>query len=343
MDRWILLGQDGAEAAEKLAEVVGDNRPILEKLQDVEYLKELAIQGGMKLAGAIAIFLIGKLVAKFVAGMFRRLLERSKCDPTLVGFFGNIAYAVLMVIVVMAALDFLGVPVSGVAGVLAGAGLAVALALQGSLGNFASGVMMVFFKPIAVGDLVNAGGTFGVVKEIGLFATIFETPDGKKVIVPNGSITSDNIENFSANGRIRVEMTFGIGYEDDIRAAKDVMMGILKDDPNVLDDPAPTVAVRELADSSVNFAVFPWCKPEHYWDVFFDTHEAIKMALDGAGISIPFPAAGHPHRVVWPTRAGRPYPGSTRPGAGGVIRVLHVDGPNPLPPEVLPPAAAAEG
>ncbi len=272
---------------------------LLQKLTDPQWLQNTGVTWGGKLLTVLAIFVIGKWVAGMASRVLQKICRRSKLDETLVTFTGNIAYGLLMVFVVLAALDKMGVNVTSVAAILAAAGFAVGMALQGSLGNFAAGVMLVFFKPIGVGDLVEAGGTFGVVDELGLFATTFTTPDGKRVIVPNGTITAANITNLSANGRIRVEMTMGIGYEDDIRKAKEIMMGVLERDPQVLKDPAPSVAVSELADSSVNFAVFPWCHPDHYWDVRFNTHERIKLALDDAGISIPFPQQDvHMHQAA---------------------------------------------
>ncbi len=266
---------------------------------DPKLLGEFGMTFGKSLLVAGVIFLVGRWVATLIDAIFRRVLRKAKVEETLVSFFGNIVHALLLVFVVLAALEELGVDTTSASAIIAAAGLAVGFALQGSLGNFAAGVMMVFFKPVKVGDLVAAGGTFGHVKEIALFATIIETPGGKKVIVPNSGITGGNIENWSAYGRVRVEMTFGIGYDDDIDKAKSVMMSILEADPRILKDPAPTVAVSGHGASSVDFACFPWVHPDNYWGVWFDTHEAVKKAFDEAGVSIPFPQRDvHLHQVT---------------------------------------------
>ncbi len=282
---WIVLAQ-GVENAVAAADESGS---IMDTLKDPEKLAELGLGLGKSLLAAALIFLIGKWVAGIVTNILRKVMRRAKIDETLVGFFANIAHGLLMVFVVLAALEQLGVDTKGIAAIIAAAGFAIAFALQGSLGNFAAGVMLVFFQPFKVGDKIKAGGAFGDVQEIGLFATTIHTADGKRVIVPNGAITADNITNLTVNGAIRVEMTFGIGYDDDIDQAKAVMMRILEADPRVVADPAPTVAVSGHGDSSVNFACFPWCAATDYWGVWFDTHEAVKKAFDEAGVSIPFP------------------------------------------------------
>ena len=177
--------------------------------------------------------------------------------------------------------------------------LAIGFALQGSLANFASGVMLVIFRPFKTGDYVEAGGSSGSVEEITIFNTVLKTPDNKKVIVPNSKITADNITNYSAQEVRRIDMVFGIGYDDDLRRAKQSLEQMLAEDERVLKEPAPLVAVLELADSSVNFAVRPWVKREHYWDVHFDLTEKVKLAFDEQGISIPFPQTDvHLHQVT---------------------------------------------
>jgi small conductance mechanosensitive channel len=183
--------------------------------------------------------------------------------------------------------------------IIGAAGLAVAFALQGALGNFASGVMLIMFRPFKVGDFVEAAGTMGVISEVQVFATVLTTPDNKKIIVPNGAITSGNIVNYSANDTRRIDLVFGIGYEDDMKKAKGIIEEVLKKDDRILDDPAPKIALLELADSSVNFAVRPWVKTEDYWNVYFDLNETIKREFDEKGVSIPFPQRDiHVHQVA---------------------------------------------
>ena len=266
---------------------------------DPKVLGEFAITFGKSLLVAIVIFVVGRWVAGLVDTLFRRVLRKANVEETLVSFFGNIVHGLLLVFVVLAALEELGVDTTSASAIIAAAGLAVGFALQGSLGNFAAGVMMVFFKPIKVGDLVEAGGTFGHVREIALFATVIETPGGKRVTVPNAGITGGNIENWSTYGRVRVEMTFGIGYDDDIDRAKETLREVLAADRRVLAEPAPVVAVKGHGASSVDLACYPWCDPADYWGVWFDTHEAVKKAFDARGISIPFPQRDvHLHTVA---------------------------------------------
>tara|TARA_R110002049_G_C9097619_1_gene556757 strand:+ start:99 stop:689 length:591 start_codon:yes stop_codon:yes gene_type:complete len=188
-------------------------------------------------------------------------------------------------------LGTVGIETTSFAAILAAAGLAIGLALQGSLGNFAGGVLLMIFKPIKIGDLIEAQGELGVVKEIEIFTTKLLTPTNKEVIIPNGALSNGNIVNYSTEGKLRVDLTFGVGYDSDIKQTKDVLMTVLTSNAKILNDPAPTVNVSELADSSVNFAVRPWCTVADYWDVYFETHENVKNALDAAGIEIPYPHA----------------------------------------------------
>jgi len=298
MDFLYLLAQDGA-GADAGADAKLTDPETWRQYLDPKVLGDLGVQLGKNLLIAALIFLIGRMVASMLANVLRRALRRAKVEETLVGFFANIVHATLLVVVVLAALEQLGVKTTSVTAIIAAAGLAVGFALQGSLSNFAAGVMMIFFKPVRVGDLVQAGGTFGVVREVALFATIIDTPDGKRVIVPNAGITGGNIENLTMNGRIRVDMTFGIGYRSDIDRAKAIMLEILTKDPRVLQDPAPTVAMVAHADSSVNFVCRPWVVPGDYWSVWFDTHEAVKKAFDAQGVEIPFPQRDvHLHQVA---------------------------------------------
>ncbi len=255
----------------------------------VEGLIPMLADFGIDLVVAILIFVLGRIAVGLVAGGVRKAMTRGKTDPTLVGFVGNIVTAIGMAFVVIATINELGVQTAGLVAVLGAAGLAVGFALQGSLSNFASGVMLLIFRPINVGDYVEAGGTSGSVKDIGIFTTTLHTPDNKKVIVPNAQITSDTITNYSANDTRRVDLVAGIGYGDDIPRAKAVLERIAKEHELTLDDPAPMIELSNLGDSSVDFVVRPWVKTADYWRVYFDLTERIKTEFDKEGISIPFP------------------------------------------------------
>ncbi|MFT5462345.1 MAG: small conductance mechanosensitive channel [Planctomycetota bacterium] len=255
---------------------------------DPEKLMADAIPIVIKVALAAAIFIIGRMVARIVSKMVRKILTK-KADETLAQFLSSIVFMLLMVMVVIAALDQLGVETTGFAAILAAAGFAVGMALQGSLGNFAAGVMLMLFRPIKVGDFIEAGGTSGVVLEIGIFSTIMKTGDNKRIIVPNNNVTGGNITNYSAHDTRRVDLVFGIGYDDDLKQAKELLHTIVNEHPLILKDPEVTIAVSELADSSVNFVCRPWVKSSDYWGVLFDLTETVKLRFDAAGISIPFP------------------------------------------------------
>jgi len=244
---------------------------------------------GLNVIAAALIFFIGKWLAGFVANLLEKMMSKTKLDATLVSFVKHISYVGLLVFVVIASLGKLGVQTTSFIAVIGAAGLAVGLSLQGSLANFAAGVLLIIFKPFKVGDFIEGAGVVGTVKEVQIFVTIISTPDNKKVIIPNAKMTGDNITNFSAIDQRRVDMVFGISYNDDIRKAKEVLLGIVKADDRVLDDPEPVVAVSELGDSSVNLVCRPWVKPENYWVVYFDTLEKGKIELEAAGITIPFP------------------------------------------------------
>ena len=239
---------------------------------------------------ALLVFLIGKWVARRVTNLLVSVLRKVKgMDETLVKFLENIVYYILMVIVILTAVAELGVETTSFMAILGAAGLAVGLALQGSLGNFASGVMIILFKPFKVGDVVTAGGVTGSVKEVSIFNTIMITPDNQKVIVPNAAVTGGSIININANPTRRVDLVVGIGYDDDIKKAKDVLTTIVESDERVLKEEGITVAVSELADSSVNFVVRAWVNTPDYWGVKFDLTENIKVTFDKEGISIPYP------------------------------------------------------
>ena len=238
---------------------------------------------------ALVIFLIGRWIAKLIANIAEKAMIKAKIDPTLYRFAKNIVYLTLLIFAILAALAKVGIQTASFIAVLGAAGLAVGLALQGSLANFASGVLLAFFKPFRVGDFVEIGGKTGTVKEIHIFNTIINSPDNLRIILPNSQVTGGSITNYTVNGTRRVNLVIGISYEDDIKKAKEVIEKVLTDDERVLSDPAPLVAVKELADSSVNFVVRPWVKAADYWDIYFGMTERIKLALDANDITIPFP------------------------------------------------------
>lgn len=239
----------------------------------------------VKIIAALLIFLIGKWLVRRLTNLITKLMEKNKVDITLIRFLDSILYYTFMVMVVIAAAGQLGINTTSFLTIVGAAGLAIGLALKDSLSNFASGVMLVMFRPYKVNDYVDIGGVAGNVVSVSLFTTELNTPDNQKVIVPNASITS----NVTANPTRRVDLVIGIGYDDDIKKAKEVIQGVLADETRILPTPAPLIAVSELADSSVNFVVRPWVKTGDYWMVYFALHENIKLALDANGISIPFP------------------------------------------------------
>lgn len=243
----------------------------------------------INIALAIAIFFVGKIVIKMIIGLLRKLLSRSKMDNMLVNFVLSIANALLFLVVIVAALDQLGVDTTSLIAIVGAAGLAIGLSLQDSLKNFAAGVMLLVFKPFKEGDFVEAAGVSGVVEDISIFNSKMRTPDNREIIVPNGSIYSGVIINVSARATRRVDMVFGIGYGDDLRKAKQLLADIIAEDDRVLAEPGVVIAVSELADSSVNFIVRPWVNSADYWDVLWETTEKVKLRFDEEGISIPFP------------------------------------------------------
>ncbi|WP_457561637.1 mechanosensitive ion channel family protein [Caminibacter pacificus] len=253
-----------------------------------QYL-DLALTWGIKIIGAIAIYIIGKWIAKLLTNLFRKMLERSNTDVTLVKFLGDLVYFGLIVLVIIAALGTLGVNTTSFAAIIGAAGLAVGLALQGNIANFGAGVVLLFLRPFKVGDFVEAGGATGVVDQIGIFNTTFKTGDNRIIIVPNSNIIGGNITNYSREAIRRIDLVIGVGYEDDLKLVKSTLEEILANHPKVLKDPAPAVALAELADSSVNFNVRPWVKSEDYWGVRSELLEIIKTTFDEKGINIPYP------------------------------------------------------
>lgn len=263
-----------------------------------EVVQTYLIEYGTNVIFAILIFFIGKWLANLFTSLIRKSLKRANLDDMLVSFIGNIAYAVLLAFVIIASLSELGVETTSIAAALAAAGLAIGLALQGSLSNFAAGIMIIAFRPFRIGDYIEAAGTAGSVKEINIFTTTLQTPDNKRIIVPNNSVTSSNICNYSANPTRRLDMVFGCGYDDDIKLAKSTIERIITASKYVLKDPAPLVAVSELGANSVDFVARPWVKSEDYWTAKFELIEQIKQAFDEEGLSIPYPQRDvHIHEV----------------------------------------------
>ena len=244
---------------------------------------------GLNVLAAVVIFFVGRWLAKLISKLAGNGMKKAKMDKALVAFVQNLCYIALLVFVIIAALSKLGIQTASFIAVVGAAGLAVGLALQGSLANFASGVLMLIFKPFKVGDFVEIAGAKGTVKEIQIFNTILAAPDNIRVIIPNAQATGGNILNYSVNGTRRVDLVAGVSYEDDLKRAKQILEQLVSRDDRILHDPAPTIAVSEMADSSVNFVVRPWVKVEDYWGVYFDLTEKIKLTLDENGISIPFP------------------------------------------------------
>jgi small conductance mechanosensitive channel len=259
----------------------------IEKILDT--LTLWATTYSVKIIGAILVVFIGKWIAKKITGLIVALLEKNNIDPTLSKFLNSILYYSLMVVVIIAAAGQLGINTTSFLTIVGAAGLAVGLALKDSLSNFASGVMLILFRPYKVGDFIKVAGVSGTAAEIALFTTTLNTPDNQKVIIPNSKVTGDVITNVTANATRRVDLVIGIGYDDDIKKAKEILEAILKEENRLLGDPAPTVAVSELADSSVNFVVRPWVNTSDYWNVYFDLTEKIKTRFDAEGISIPYP------------------------------------------------------
>ncbi len=262
---------------------------MLETSNIQELINLYVIPWGINIVMALAIFVIGRWIAKILLNIADKMLNKAGMDAMLVDFVHSILNALLLLFIIIASLDQLGVDTTSFIALIGAAGLAVGLALQGSLQNFASGVLLIVFRPFKVGHFIEAAGVAGVVEEIGIFSTRMKTGDNREIIIPNGAIYGGTITNNSARATRRIDMVFGIGYDDDIRKAKEIMQGILDNDVRVLKDPAPLIAVSELADSSVNFAVRPWVNAADYWAVKFDVTEKIKLAFDDAGISIPYP------------------------------------------------------
>lgn len=268
---------------ENVDNIVNNGEQIIALIQT--YLAEY----GLKVLAAIAILIIGRIVAGWVRRLVDRLMKKGGTDDTVVGFVSSLAYIGVMAFVVVAALGQLGIQTTSFIAILGAAGLAIGLALQGSLSNFAAGFLMLIFRPFRAGDFIEGAGVAGIVEKIEMFTTTMRTGDNKTIIVPNSSLAGGNIINYSAKETRRVDLTVGASYDADIKHVRQVLQGIIAADERVMQDPAPMIAVGELADNSVNFVVRVWVKSGDYWGVFFDTTEAVKIRFDEEGIGIPYP------------------------------------------------------
>lgn len=285
-------GENTPAATEPMPDVVEQVKEIMDpdKVNHlIEVGMELAVTYGLQLLAAIVIFILGKMAASWVKKLITRMMKKSGVDQIIVGFTSSIAYIALMAFVIVAALGQLGIQTTSFIAILGAAGLAVGLALQGSLANFAAGFLMIIFRPFKVGDVVEAAGVTGKVEAIHIFTTTLLTPDNKTIIVPNGSIGNDTIINYSTQPTRRVDLTVGVAYDADLKQVRSVLEDIVSKDTRILSDPAHQIAVSELADNSVNFVVRLWVNSEDYWGVFFDTNETVKIRFDEEGIGIPFP------------------------------------------------------
>lgn len=256
---------------------------------DLQVVQTLVVTYGLKIITAILVFVVGKWLAKKITAILATILERQKVEITLVKFLQNICYYIILAAVIVAAAGQLGINTASFLTIIGAASLAIGLALKDSLANFSSGVMLILFRPFSVGDVVTVAGETGKVAEISIFNTILNTADNQRKIIPNGSVSNSTITNITANPTRRVDLVIGIGYDDDIRKARKKLEEIVGGNDKVLQDPAPTIAVSELGDSSVNLVVRPWVKTEDYWDVYFELTEDIKLTFDENKISFPFP------------------------------------------------------
>lgn len=252
-------------------------------------LQTIGVEFGIKIISALAIFIIGRIIVRIMLSGLRKVMDRIGMDKTLQTFLANIVSVLLTLVVVLAALNQLGVEMTSLIAVLGAAGLAVGLALQGSLANFAAGVLIIFFRPYRAGDYIDAGGSAGTVEAVTIFNTILTTPDNRKVVIPNSNVTSGPITNFSAHDTRRIDLIIGVGYDDDLKVAQKAINDVISAESRVLAEPAPVVAVESLGDSSVNFVVRPWVSTSEYWPTRWALIQGIKEKLDEVGVSIPYP------------------------------------------------------
>ena len=279
------MADETTQAAETTAVAIDYTNPD----QVITLVQDQGTDIGMMILSAVLIFFIGRWLAHLIVDMVRKALAKTEMEDTLERFLCNILNAFLMTVVIIATIGAMGVETTSLLAVLGAAGLAVGLALQGSLSNFASGVLIVAFRPYKVGDFIEGGGVSGSVDEVQIFTTVLKTPDNKKVIIPNSQIMNGIITNYSAHDTRRVDLVFGCGYGDDIDKVYKVLEEIIAAENRILKDPAPSIALNTLADSSVNFNVRPWVKKEDYWAVYNGLTEQVKRSFDAAGLNIPFP------------------------------------------------------
>jgi small conductance mechanosensitive channel len=280
-----------AEAAEPI-NVAAEMSSLMDPEKSAALLEkglDLLWQIGPNLIFAVLIFYIGKMIAKFVKKLITKIMTKSNVDPLIIGFTSSIAYMALLVFVVMAALGQIGIQTTSFIAILGAAGLAIGLALQGSLANFAAGFLLIIFRPFKEGDVIEAAGVVGKVDLIQIFTTTLKTGDNKTIIVPNAKLGGDNIINYSTQETRRVDLTVGVSYDADLKQVRSILEDIISQDERILKDPEHLVAVSELADNSVNFVVRVWVKSADYWGVFFDMNETVKTRMDEAGIGIPYP------------------------------------------------------
>ncbi len=256
---------------------------------DMTKITEMLYDYAPKVAGAVLTLIIGFWIAGWITRLVRNMMEKRGVDESIRPFLASLVSVGLKILVLLSVAQKFGIETTSFVAIFGAMAFAIGMALQGSLGHFASGVMILIFKPFRVGDLVELSGKVGVVKEISVFNTVLLTPDNKKIVIPNGVVTGGVITNISGQGDIRVDMTYGIGYSDDIDKARAIIQKVADSCPNIDRDKPVDIFISELGDSSVNFAVRPWCKSEHYWDVYFYMQENIKKAFDREGVSIPFP------------------------------------------------------
>lgn len=250
---------------------------------------DLVMQYGPKLLAAIVIFYVGKLLAKWLKRLVTRMMNKGNVDPLIVSFTSSLVYMAMMVFVVVATLGQVGIQTTSFIAILGAAGLAIGLALQGSLANFAAGFLLIIFRPFKVGDVVEAAGVTGKVDDIQIFTTTLKTPDNKTIIVPNAKLSGDNIINYSTQKTRRVDMVVGVSYDAELKEVRSILEDIVNADERILKDPEPLIVVGELADNSVNFFVRVWVNSADYWNVYFDANETVKLKMDAAGIGIPYP------------------------------------------------------
>jgi len=296
----------GDASAEKAVEKAAPTAITMEEVTNIDtythYLqlaKDWVLANGPGVLIALAIFIFGRWIAMWLTSMSKKALTRAGVDQTLRRFLGTLMYYILLVGVIIAAAGQLGIHTTSFIAIVGAAGLAIGLALKDSLSNFASGVMLILFRPFKVGDVVTIGGVTGKVQQIDIFSTIILTPDNQRVIIPNSGITAGVITNINAEETRRIDLVVGIGYDDDIRLAKETLLELVTADSGVLSEPAPAIAVSELADSSVNFIVRPWVQTADYWDVRLRLTEKIKLTFDEKGISFPYPQQDvHMHQEI---------------------------------------------